>query len=361
MSTIQDRLLDRVRLELGDLEMPFDFTFATDGLRDHYRLEHRPIDIGTVALIKNGVEVPDPAYLQIYIDADTGILVFPDPPPAGEVWEVQGHKWRYFSDEDLSKFLTTAIAEHTYNRGDASGSDFTLGDVKPVEEYPIALRAVILALWALATDAAFDIDILAPDGVNIPRSERHRQLMAMIGARQTQYDELAHALNVGVNAIEVFTVRRVAKLTNRLVPVMLPQEYDDRSKAKRVLFPPMLQGTQPVATGIATYDWDIITGDPCGTTFDFAFDLTDCVIENAIRRGSIGSYPANVVGPPLREFTMEILDAVEGRVRLSLTGEETRWLPYNCYWELQITRAGETEPRTKMRGLVRATNNEVVR
>ena len=345
-------------MELGDLAMPFDFQFVTDGIRDHYRLEHRPIDTSTVVILQDGVEVSNP---EISIDPDSGILVFPEPPPVGEVWEVEGTKWRYFSDEDLSKFLSTAIYEHTYSRADSAGMDFTLGDLKPVEEYPIALRATIMALWALATDASFDIDILAPDGVNIPRSERHRQLMAMIGARQQQYDEIASALNVGLHRIEVYTVRRVAKLTNRLVPVLLPQEFDDRSKPKRVLFPPMLQGTDPVATGIANYDWDIVTGDACGTTFDFPFDLTGCIVENAIRRGATGGYPASVVGPPVQEFTQTVVDAAAGQLRLSLTGDQTRTLPYNCYWELQVKRPGDTDPVTKMRGMVRVTNNEIVR
>jgi len=231
-------------------------------------------------------------------------------------------------------------------------------DIPPVEEYPIALNAAIQALWALATDASFDIDILAPDGVNIPRSERYRQLMEMIGARTRQYDELAAALNIGVSRMETLTVRRTARLTNRLVPVYLPQEYDDRSRPKRILFPPALLGSEPIKTGIGSYDWNIITGDPISRVFDFEFDLTDCEIKNAIRSGA-GS-PNTGSGSPLLKFTQEVVDAANGKVRLSLTGEETRRLQYNSLWEIQVAKPGE-EARTKMRGMVYATNNEVVR
>jgi hypothetical protein len=359
VSTVEERLLDRVRMDLGDQVQPFDFSFTCDGFRDHFYLEHRPINPVSLAVIRNGVVLIDPPTSGINIDFDAGIMVFDAIPAVGDEYEVQGEKWRYFSDTDLQIFINTSVAQHTHNKSDDSGNDYTTKDIKPVEEYPIALYAVIQALWALATDAAFDIDILAPDGVNIPRSERYRQLLDMIGARQQQYDELAKALNIGVASIEVFTVRRTAKATNRLVPVFLPSEFDDGSKPKRLLYPTMLQGTQPVKTGVGTYDIDIVTGDPKFFILDFAYDLTGCEIKNAIRRTLPGTR-TGTVGPPISEWTQEILDASIGQVKLSLTGEQTRTLPYNCYWEIQVKKPTEDEARTKLRGMIRATNNEVV-
>lgn len=358
VSTIQQRLLERVRLDLGDLPQPFDFQFVGDGIRDHFNIEHRPFDESSVVLLSYDTPV-DPFVEGVTLDGLTGTVVFQIPPEAGSRWEVQGQKWRYFSDDDLRIFLDTSVAQHGHHRADSSGGMYNMNDIPPVEEYPVALYAVIQALWALATDAAFDIDIMAPDGVNIPRSERFRQLTEMIGARQHQYDELAAALNIGINAVEVFTVRRTAKLTNRLVPVYLPAEFDDRSRAKRVLFPPLLIGTAPIKTSLGTYDWEITSGDPISRVFDFEFDLTDCVITNAIRSGATPG-GGGTVGPPLMQFTQEVVDAANGQIRLSLTGSETRRLQYNSYWEIQVALPGQ-EALTKMRGLVRATNNEVVR
>lgn len=358
MSTINERLLDRVRMDLGDLPQPFDFQFVGDGERDHFYVEHRPFDPLTVVLKKNGEPLADAT--GISLDGTAGVIVFDAPPAPGNIWEVEGQKWRYFSDEDLQVFIDTSVGQHQHNRADDSGGEFTSGDIPPVEEYPIALYAVIQALWALATDASFDIDIMAPDGVNIPRSERYRQLMEMIGARQTQYDELAAALNIGVKRLETVTVRRIAKNTNRLVPVYLPQEYDDRSKPKRVLYPPLLQGTKPVKTNIGNYDIDIVSGDPFSVTLDFEFDLTGAEIDNAIKWAFL-SGRTTAIQRPVRQFRQEVIDAVNGQVRLSLLGTETRYLPYNAYWEIQVKKAGEDESRTYMRGLVRATNNEVVR
>ena len=360
MSTLNERLLDRVRMDLGDLETPFDFELVGDGVRDHFNIEHRPINESSLVLLHEGAVVVDPEAAGIYLDHDTGVLVFDTPPDAGELYELQGKKYRYFTDSDLQIFIDTAIAQHSDGRGDDSGGDFTTADIRPVEEYPTALYATIQALWALATDAAFDIDIISPDGVNIPRSERYRQLMEIIAARKQQYDEMAAALNIGINNTEVFTARRTSKLTNRLVPVYLPAEYDDASRPKRVLYPPMLLGTEAVKSGVGTYHVNLVSGDPKSFVLDFAFDLTDCIIENAIRIAPSSSR-TGTVGPPISKWTQEVIDAATGKVKYSLTGEETRRLPYNCYWETQVKKPGEEEPRTKMRGLVKATNNEVVR
>ena len=358
MSTIQERLLDRVRMDLGDLPEPFDYSFVGDGVRDHFYIEHRPFDPATVVLKVDDYPVPL-AEVGVSLDGQAGMVLFTEPPEAGTVYEVEGRKWRYFSDADLQVFIDTSIAQHTHNRADGSGGVYTVADVAPIEEYPIALNAVIQALWALATDASFDIDISAPDGVSIPRSERYRQLMEMIGARQTQYDELAKALNIGVTRLETYTVRRIAKNTNRLVPVFLPQEFEDRSRPKQILAPPNLYGTEPVKTSIGTYDIDIVTGDPWSVTLDFSFDLTGCLVENAVRRSGTFGFSGSP-GPPVMAFHQEVTDAPNGLMRLYLDHTETRKLPYNAYWEIQVTKPGG-EPQTYLRGLVRATNNEVVR
>ena len=323
-------------------------------------MEHRPINPSTTTLYRDGAVVVDPGFSGTQLDYTNGLITFRDPPEAETIWELIGTKWRYFSDEDLGIFISTALEQHVHNRGDDAGSDFTSGDIKPVEEYPIAILSVIQALWALATDAAFDIDIFAPDGVNIPRSERYRQLMGMIGARQGQYDELAQALNIGLHRVEVFTMRRTAKLTNRLVPVFLPQEYDDGSRPKRVHFPPMLQGTAPIKTGIANYDHEIISGDSYKVTLDFPYSLAGCEIANEIRR-SIPQSRTGTVGPAVRSFEMNVIDAENGIIELSLSPEDTRTLPYSAYWEMQIKRPEDSAAKTAMRGMVKATNNEIVR
>ena len=226
---------------------------------------------------------------------------------------------------------------------------YSVTDIPPVEEYPVALYATIQALWALATDAAFDIDILAPDGVNIPRSERYRQLMEMIGARQTQYDELAAALNIGVKRLETLTVRRTAKLTNRLVPVFAPQEWDDRTPPRRLYPPISLQGTAPVSVKKGRYDINLYSDEPYSVTIDFQSGSTGLPEDD--------DYPLNgyeffapIVrvkgshGPAITEFKVKVVDPLKGIVRLSLTSEQVKKIPNWCFWELR-TKAPTKTPK----------------
>jgi hypothetical protein len=358
-TAVSQRLLERVRMDLGDLPQPFDFQFVGDGLRDHFNVEHRPFDPVSLVLIKDGYVV-DPAAEGVVFDGLTGSVIFADAPPPGILWEIQGTKWRYFSDADLQIFIDTAVAQHSHNRADSTGGPYDANDIPPVEEYPVALYAVIQALWALATDSAFDIDILAPDGVNIPRSERYRQLMDMIGARQQQYDELAAALNIGVRRLEVLTVRRTAKLTNRLVPVFLPQEFDDRTPPRRLYPPVSLQGTSPVPISKGRYDIYLYSDEPFGVLMNFqtnaadvpvtpendAYDMTDWEFYAPIVRVK-GSY-----GPPITQLTVQIVDPTTGLVRLSLDSDQVRKIPNWCFWELR-TKAPDEAWNTRMTGEVR--------
>lgn len=358
-STVSQRLLERVRMDLGDLPQPFDFQFVGDGDRDHFNVEHRPFDPISTVLLKDGVVV-DPAGEGVRFDGLTGTVIFDTAPTPGVLWEIQGTKWRYFSDEDLQTFIDTAVAQHSHNRADGGGGPYGVNDIQPVEEYPVALYAVIQALWALATDAAFDIDILAPDGVNIPRSERYRQLMDMIGARQQQYDELAAALNIGVRRMETLTVRRTAKLTNRLVPVYLPQEHDDRTPPKRLYPPISLQGTAPIPISKGTYNIYLYSDEPFGVLMNFqttsadipvspendAYDMTDWEFYAPIVRVK-GSH-----GPPITELDVQVVNSTTGLIRLSLVSDQVKKIPNWCFWELR-TKAPGMDWNTRMTGEVR--------
>lgn len=358
-STISERLLERVRMELGDLPQPFDFQFVGDGVRDHFNVEHRPFDEASCVVLSYGDPV-DPVAEGITLDGLTGTVVFQIPPDDQSPWEIHGLKWRYFSDADLQVFIDTAVGQHAHNRADSHGGMYTTDDIPPVEEYPIALYASIQALWALATDAAFDIDILAPDGVNIPRSERYRQLMDIIGARQKQYDELAAALNIGITRIETFTIRRTAKLTNRLVPVYMPQEYDDRTPPKRLYLPISTQGTEPVAISKGSHNVYLYGDEPYSVLMNFqsSADAVPITPANDPYDMTGWTFYAPIVrvkgsqGPPVTEFDVQVVDSATGLIRLSLTSAQVKKIPSWCFWELR-TLAPDKDWITRMLGDVR--------
>lgn len=229
MATISS-LVDRVRLELGDQGKSFVTQFMADGSTNRFELQYSPIDAATLYVAKDGVDISS----QASVEESTGILVIDTVPEGGSQILVSGTYYRYFTGPDYEYFATAALAQHSANKTDTFGRTTTVTNLPAIEEYPVALYASTLALYTLATDAAFDINIFAPDGVTIPRSERYRQLMEMVTSRREQYRELCVQLGIGLFAMEVFTLRRISKMTNRYVPVYRPMEVDDRSMLSRV-------------------------------------------------------------------------------------------------------------------------------
>jgi hypothetical protein len=242
MATLSS-LVERVRLELGDLGKSFVTQFVADGSTNRFKLHYAPLDGPSVIVLQNGIDISD----ECLIEESTGVLITPDVPADGAEMLVSGTYFRYFTTAELNGLVTDAVAQHVGTKTDQIGRKITVENLPVIEEYPVAIYAVTIALYTLATDASFDIDIAAPDGVSIPRSERYRQLMDMIAARKEQYRELCTHLGVGMFSIEVFSLRRISKATNRYVPVYKVQEVDDRSYPDRTDLMNPTYGDKPAA------------------------------------------------------------------------------------------------------------------
>ena len=221
------------------------------------------------------------------------------------------------------------MSQHSANHTDVVGRAINVATLPQLEEYPVAVYATTLALYTLATDASFDIDIQAPDGVSIPRSERYRQLMEMMQARQAQYRDLCAQLGIGLYGIEVFTLRRVSKATGRYVPVYKPQEVDDRSFPQRVHTKLPTYGDQrpkfPTEAGdLTAYQTRAYSG-----SINFSGDFTgkSFVAELLQQRGGLQIVQA---------FTLDVTgNATDGWVaNISLTKDQTTGLANRTWWTL---------------------------
>jgi hypothetical protein len=279
-------LIDRVRLEIGDQASSFDLAFKSDGVSVRYETGQFPVDGAQLEVWVDDVVQAD---ADVAVEERTGALLFTTAPAADVFIRVRGLKYRYFGGTDIATFVGDAAAQHLYNRVDAYSRSITLYTMPVIEEYPLALLAATLCLFALATDSSFDIDISAPDGVHIPRSERYRQLMEMVATRQQQYRELCAALNIGLERIEVFNFRRVSRTTNRLIPLYVPQEIDDRSFPQRVYLPPNLLGLIAVPLSHEVDDLTITQGVDGGRAWSVtdsdgaAVDLTGYTVKCEVR------------------------------------------------------------------------------
>lgn len=343
-------LSDRLRAELGDIGKSFVFQAVADGSTARFALGYFPVDGLNLMVKVDGVDVSS----QCGVEELTGTLIFDSAPEEDAEILVSGTYFRYFTNSEIDNYVTTAFLEHGNNRQTSSGSAMTLANLPAVEEYPLVILAASMALYTLATDASFDINIFAPDGVTIPRSERYRQLMEIVQARKDQYKELCTLLGIGLYGIEVFTLRRISRRTNRLVPVYKPQEVDDGSIPQRVWLKVPTYGSEKVDSLAETQDLIFTAGDDYAFEVDFDFDLTTYTPKSQVRL--FPTPPANQVGPMvLADFVITKItsegSAFPDRLLLTLPGNKTKDFPRISYYDVQITDlAGKS--RTYVKGRV---------
>lgn len=342
-------ILARVRTEIGDTSRNFTFNGTGNGTTKSFYLDVKPVELNNLYVTVDNVPVAYPAGYSL--ENNTGILTFTTAPQIGSVIVVQGTTVRYFLDSDLTTFINTAVTQHTFNRTDAFGSVMTLNGIPPVEEYPLAILASIEALWALATDAAFDINITAPDGVVIPRAQRYQQLTGIIQQRTDQYKQLCSALNIGIWRIEMGMLRRTSRTTNKLIPVYMPQEIDDARRPERVYLQNDMLGRTPLPSYVQNYDISLYQGDSFECEFDFPFDITGMTFKAQIR-----TYPN---APALyATFTITTISTSStlSKIKLSLSKTDTAYMPVRAFWDLQATAAADpTYEMTYLKGQVFTT------
>lgn len=265
-------------------------------------------------------------------------------PDDGDEFTVSGLYYRYFTDTELASLVSDAVIQHSSGGVDSLGRKINVDTLPANEEYPVAIYAVTLALYTLATDASFDIDISAPDGVSIPRAERYRQLMDMVSARQGQYRDLCVHLGVGMYKIDVFSLRRISKGTGRYVPVYKPQEVDDRSYPQRVDVPAPTYGDKPPTWETQSAELTAYQGRPFTIDIDFEY-ATDTTFTAVLLHQRGGLYA-------IQEFDATFEETATGvwTATLSLTGDQTLRLASRTYWSIQQVVDGDTHVEAEIKG-----------
>lgn len=229
-----------------DFGESFSARVTGDGATSRYTLPRDNIDGATVSVYIDGSPVTvlnpgTPGSLQVneyVLDERLGVVTLWDDLPLNSVLVVEGTAFTVVLPTDMSSYVDTAFNLHVIGLQPVP----TIDDLNPVEEYLVAMLAVVELLWALATEASGEIDILTPEGVNIPVSQRFAQYVTLIERIQGHYKELAASLNVGPYRIQMFSLRRVSRTTGRLVPIYVPQEFDDRTYPPTRVLPPIDSG-----------------------------------------------------------------------------------------------------------------------
>ena len=195
------------------------------------RLEHPYVAQAIQVFITDPTNALNPVTIEATsweLDERNGLLKLTDASYQGHRVLVAGYHYKWFTDSDLVGHVQDVVTEFTYDtNGDADS-------LTEAEAEVATIGAVVRALWSLTTELALDIDVSTPEGMFIPAHQRFQQVWQMMQHWEQQYTDRAASLNVGLGKVEIFRLRRVAKLTNRYVPVYKDREIDDPTRPDRV-------------------------------------------------------------------------------------------------------------------------------
>lgn len=220
----------KTRMIVGDLGIPFVASVTANGLSNIFDLPVQAISMvvqpPVVAL--NGVIISNQATPSYIIDFKYGVISFYTVLAQGTELTVSGLSYNYYTDDEVTEAVSDAFNLHVNDQEPLPVIDAVPGQasIPTVEEYLVGLLAAKELLWFQATDVSQQIDIHTPEGVDIPRSQRFRQITDQIANINAEYVQISNALGVGLNRIYVTNLRRVSATTNRLVPIFREQEYN---------------------------------------------------------------------------------------------------------------------------------------
>lgn len=223
MTTVAE--IAKVARNLGrDFGTFFEINFPT--VSSTLRLPHPLVEPASVIVVNNATGDEMSGYT---VNSRQGLLKIPVTTGLPNGVYVSGIYYQWFLDEDLEFFADVIATEHLYQR-----TGVELDSISGPEVEVMGIGTLVQALWSLLAEFATDIDVSTPEGMNIPVHQRFQQTQALIQYWQARYDEKAALLNIGLKKIESFNLRRVSRLTNRLVPLYRTREVDDPRPPVRV-------------------------------------------------------------------------------------------------------------------------------
>ena len=162
------------------------------------------------------------------LDHRNGVLRLINTPAANTQLLIEGYYYEWILPEDLQFYAERSINFHLPT------IRIPLENASPAVLDVVGLGALVEALQALMTEYARDIDVMTSESVHIPGSQRFRMLQTLCNTWEVEYRKHANNLNIGPERIEQFSLRRMSRTTNRLVPLYKSKEIGDYGPIERI-------------------------------------------------------------------------------------------------------------------------------
>jgi len=216
------------RTNLRDFPRFFQVTFDAAGRT--YELGHVNIDTSSIwiATYTSGGATTELASTSYALDERNGILRLATLPASGSKIMIEGYYYEWLTPADLDFYSQRALEKHIRDLG------VGIDGMSEVLINAIGIAAICESLWALMTEFSRDIDVITSESVHIPASQRFRMAQSLLAQWEGEYQRHATALNIGIDRIEVFSLRRTSRTTNRLIPLYKPKEFGDYSPMERL-------------------------------------------------------------------------------------------------------------------------------
>jgi hypothetical protein len=227
VQTPLEHTVELARTYLRDFPKFFQVNF--DAIGRTFELGQPNIDINTIWVARvTGASVTALTSADYSIDARNGILRLSGTPVANSKLLVEGYYYEWLLPADLEFYCVRSINFHTPT------ISVPLEQASPAVLDAIGIGALVEALQALMTEFARDIDVMTSESIHIPGSQRFRMLQSLCQQWEIEYRKHANNLNIGPERIEQFSLRRISRTTNRLVPLYKAKELGEYGPMERI-------------------------------------------------------------------------------------------------------------------------------
>jgi hypothetical protein len=210
-------------------DFPKFFQVSFDAVGRTFELGQPNIDPTTVWIATTVGGSATPLTSSAYtLDHRNGVLRLINTPAANTQLLIEGYYYEWILPEDLQFYAERSINFHLPT------IRIPLENASPAVLDVVGLGALVEALQALMTEYARDIDVMTSESVHIPGSQRFRMLQTLCNTWEVEYRKHANNLNIGPERIEQFSLRRMSRTTNRLVPLYKAKEIGDYGPIERI-------------------------------------------------------------------------------------------------------------------------------